>query len=310
MYGAKGSNNIRAWVANKQAAGLYIDAMTAVPGLRDPWRSARRAVRRYPTTAALETTRLLMAVIISSCTSRGFDRRGDVFGSMSSRRRRAVDLTALLQTVLAARLEFFEWSVADQSRGGFTAKGNPGERDLVLRKGNNLLSVLESVVCRRPASQEWTNADVASHFQRLFAYSGYLTAVAPNGFKGMVVPSTRSAQRRRSPPCRRRHRASGRPTRIARPRIRSSSARVGFSRKCAAAARFCTSSRANRGHRVVLAPPGRGYQRAELNVREGAKPQYDYDHYERGSWQRARTRISFAISVKSRSGSERCDRLG
>jgi hypothetical protein len=41
----------------------------------------------------------------------------------------------------------------------------------------------------------------------------------------------------------------------------------------------------DRGHRVLLAPPGRGYQRAALNVREGAKPQYDYDHYERGRWQ-------------------------
>jgi len=41
----------------------------------------------------------------------------------------------------------------------------------------------------------------------------------------------------------------------------------------------------DRGHRVVLAPPGRGYKRAELNVREGVKPQYDYGDYERGSWQ-------------------------
>lgn len=41
----------------------------------------------------------------------------------------------------------------------------------------------------------------------------------------------------------------------------------------------------DRGHRVVLAPLGRGYRRAELNVREGVKPQYDYGEYERGRWQ-------------------------
>jgi hypothetical protein len=41
----------------------------------------------------------------------------------------------------------------------------------------------------------------------------------------------------------------------------------------------------DRGYQVVLAPPGRGYQRADLNVREGAKPQHEYGDYGRGSWQ-------------------------
>ena len=39
-----------------------------------------------------------------------------------------------------------------------------------------------------------------------------------------------------------------------------------------------------RGHRVVLAPAARGYERAELNVREGEKDEYDYGSYERGRW--------------------------
>jgi tetratricopeptide (TPR) repeat protein len=81
------------------------------------------------------------------------------------------DLTALFQAILAARLEFFGWSLADQSKGGFTAKGNPGERDLVLRKGPIILSVLEAVVCARPAKQQWTKGDLANHFQRLLGYS-------------------------------------------------------------------------------------------------------------------------------------------
>lgn len=41
----------------------------------------------------------------------------------------------------------------------------------------------------------------------------------------------------------------------------------------------------DRGHRVVLAPPGRGYQRAAVSVREGVKSSQDYGDYERGRWQ-------------------------
>jgi len=81
------------------------------------------------------------------------------------------DLTALLQVILAARLEFFGWSLADQSKGGFTAKGNPGERDLVLLKGGVVVSVLEAVVCNRPARQDWTRKELTSHFQKLLGYS-------------------------------------------------------------------------------------------------------------------------------------------
>ena len=81
------------------------------------------------------------------------------------------DLTALVKTVLSARLEFLQWSVGDQSRGGFTARGNPGERDLVLRKGSTTLSALEAVVCKHPVTQKRTTDDLKSHFQKLLGYS-------------------------------------------------------------------------------------------------------------------------------------------
>ncbi len=81
------------------------------------------------------------------------------------------DLTAVVKTLLSARLEYLQWSVGDQSKGGFTAKGNPGERDLILRKGSTTLSALEAVMCRRPTSQKWAKDDLKSHFQKLLAYS-------------------------------------------------------------------------------------------------------------------------------------------
>jgi hypothetical protein len=81
------------------------------------------------------------------------------------------DLTALIQAILAARLEFFGWSLADQSKGGFTSKGNPAERDLVLRKGNIVVSAIEAVVCDRPTTHQWTKGELTSHFQKLLGYS-------------------------------------------------------------------------------------------------------------------------------------------
>lgn len=81
------------------------------------------------------------------------------------------DLTAVVQAVLESRLEFFGWSVSDQSKGGFTAKGNPGERDLILKQGSSVLAVCEAVVCKKPVSQQWMKDDLKSHFQRLFAYA-------------------------------------------------------------------------------------------------------------------------------------------
>jgi hypothetical protein len=80
------------------------------------------------------------------------------------------DLSALFRVVLAASIQYLGWTVPDQSRGGFTAKGNPGERDLLIEKNGTTLAVIEAVVCSRPLTQEWMRGELTSHFQKLFAY--------------------------------------------------------------------------------------------------------------------------------------------
>jgi len=80
------------------------------------------------------------------------------------------DLTAFLHRILEARVEFLGWNVSDQSRGGRTPKGNPGERDLVLRKGSTTLAVLEAVVCNKPITWEWSRNELKMHFQKLLGY--------------------------------------------------------------------------------------------------------------------------------------------
>jgi hypothetical protein len=80
------------------------------------------------------------------------------------------DLTAFLQRVLEAKVEFLGWTLSDQSRGGRSPKGNAGERDLVLRKGSTTLAVLEAVVCDKPLTQEWSRKELKTHFQKLLGY--------------------------------------------------------------------------------------------------------------------------------------------
>jgi hypothetical protein len=81
------------------------------------------------------------------------------------------DLTALIRELLLGRFEFLGWAVPDQSKGGIAAKENPGERDLVLQKDAATLAVIEAVVSNRPATHEWTKKELASHFQKVLAYS-------------------------------------------------------------------------------------------------------------------------------------------
>lgn len=42
------------------------------------------------------------------------------------------DVTAIIRELLLSRLDFLRWSSPDQSKGGHTPKGNPGERDLLI----------------------------------------------------------------------------------------------------------------------------------------------------------------------------------
>ncbi len=80
------------------------------------------------------------------------------------------DLTAFIQHLLAARVQFLGWSVGDQSKGGFSAKGNPGERDLLITWGSSVLALIEAVICDRPLTQDAMKADLESHFQKLLGY--------------------------------------------------------------------------------------------------------------------------------------------
>ncbi len=58
------------------------------------------------------------------------------------------DITAFIHQILSARVDFLGWSVADQSRGGFTEKRNLRERDLVIKKGDTALAIIEAVNCK------------------------------------------------------------------------------------------------------------------------------------------------------------------
>lgn len=77
------------------------------------------------------------------------------------------DITALLREVLHSRLLRIPWSVPDQSQGGFSAKGNPGERDLLIKRDSAVLAVLEAVVCRHHIN----SVDISRHFIKLFGYA-------------------------------------------------------------------------------------------------------------------------------------------
>ncbi|WP_230354321.1 hypothetical protein [Lelliottia sp. WAP21] len=75
------------------------------------------------------------------------------------------DLNTAVREVLGASLAVAKWDVADQSLGGTTASGNPGERDAVIRISGQELSVYEALVCE---SLDRTN--FKKHFDKLLSY--------------------------------------------------------------------------------------------------------------------------------------------
>lgn len=81
------------------------------------------------------------------------------------------NITGVVRALLTARVHFLGWSVPDQSRGGRTAKRNPGERDLVLCRDDTEIAIIEAVPCRDGAHTETARKDLTQHFQKLFAYS-------------------------------------------------------------------------------------------------------------------------------------------
>ncbi|WP_153014178.1 hypothetical protein [Pseudomonas sp. EpS/L25] len=75
------------------------------------------------------------------------------------------DLNTAFREVLAARLAVTKWDVADQSLGGSTANGNPGERDAVIRVSGQEISIFEALVC---TSVDRRN--IKAHFDKLLSY--------------------------------------------------------------------------------------------------------------------------------------------
>lgn len=80
------------------------------------------------------------------------------------------DLNALLREFLLSRLHLQKWGVPDQSLGGFTAKGNPGERDLTIVQDTISLCAIEAVICQNPVRWQTVQANLRMHFQKLFGY--------------------------------------------------------------------------------------------------------------------------------------------
>jgi len=75
------------------------------------------------------------------------------------------DLNTAMREVLGALLAVTKWDVADQSLGGATANGNPGERDAVIRVSGQEISIIEALVC---TGLDRTN--IKKHFDKLVSY--------------------------------------------------------------------------------------------------------------------------------------------
>ena len=75
------------------------------------------------------------------------------------------DLNTAVREVLGASLAVVKWDVADQSLGGATLNGNPGERDAVIRASGQEISIYEGLVCSG-LNQAYTK----KHFDKLLSY--------------------------------------------------------------------------------------------------------------------------------------------
>ncbi|BDC83294.1 hypothetical protein [Aeromonas hydrophila] len=75
------------------------------------------------------------------------------------------DLNTAVREVLGARLAVVKWDVADQSLGGVTSNGNPGERDAVIRVSGQEISIYEALVCTR-----LDRTNLKTHFDKLLSY--------------------------------------------------------------------------------------------------------------------------------------------
>lgn len=75
------------------------------------------------------------------------------------------DLNTAVREVLGASLAVAKWDVGDQSLGGATLNGNPGERDAVIRISGQEISIYEALVCSG-LDRTYTK----QHFDKLLSY--------------------------------------------------------------------------------------------------------------------------------------------
>lgn len=75
------------------------------------------------------------------------------------------DLNTMVREVLGASLAVAKWDVADQSLGGATENGNPGERDAVIRVSGQEISIYEALVCTG-----LSRTNIKKHFDKLLSY--------------------------------------------------------------------------------------------------------------------------------------------
>ena len=75
------------------------------------------------------------------------------------------DLNTAMRKVLGASLAVAKWDVADQSLGGATANGNPGNRDAVIRVAGQEIAIYEALVC-----SGLDRTKIKEHFDKLLSY--------------------------------------------------------------------------------------------------------------------------------------------
>jgi hypothetical protein len=75
------------------------------------------------------------------------------------------NISGILKQLIRSRLLIAQWTVEDQSRGGFSHTGGVGERDLVISKGTANLAVIEALTV-----DSVERGNLTSHFKKLFAY--------------------------------------------------------------------------------------------------------------------------------------------
>lgn len=75
------------------------------------------------------------------------------------------DLNTAVRELLGASLAVAKWDVADQSLGGATSNGNPGERDAVIRVSGQEISIYEALVC-----SGLDRTSIKEHFDKLLSY--------------------------------------------------------------------------------------------------------------------------------------------